>query len=117
MSRALLALHIALAVNTGLLFLFRAWRIFTGKALSRLWRRYIPDINDVLLLASGALLVFVRGHSFAEPWLSVKLGCVVGYILLGILALRRRNGFAFALALVLYAYILLLALTKQIWIG
>ena len=115
MSRGLLALHVLLAAGTGALFLFRARRIFAGRALPRLWRRIVPDINDTLLFASGAALVVMRGHALSEPWLATKLACVVGYVLAGLWALRRKSRPAFALALALYGYILLLALTKRLW--
>ena len=81
----------------------------------------VPHINDTLLLASGvALIVINRFYPFSvqESWLTAKLFGVIIYILLGHIALGRRQRslslrwVAFILALVCFFLIAQAAITK-----
>ena len=54
--------------------------------------RFVPHINDTLLLFSGMMLMQI-GHwqpFGASKWLGVKLGLVLVYIILGVICLRSR---------------------------
>lgn len=56
--------------------------------------KVIPHINDSFLLTSGFALINLTGFvpfTPAAPWLSVKLMCVVAYILCGAFALKAKT--------------------------
>ncbi|MGF1759250.1 SirB2 family protein [Photobacterium sagamiensis] len=84
--------------------------------------KVLPHINDSMLLMSGmALIGITRFIPFtpAAPWLTVKLGCVIGYIFTGSFALKpstsqwQRSVF-FIGALGWVIFILKLAISKQV---
>ena len=101
------------------LFALRGGMLLAGKPPAHpLWRR-LPPVVDSLLLACGIGLVMLLGlDPLRTPWLGVKLLCVAGYILLGILAFRLRLQPAarlvlFLAALALYGFIVSIALTHD----
>jgi len=77
-----------------------------------------PHVIDTLLLASGITLAVMIGASPTEnPWLTVKLGAVVVYIVLGSLAVKRlrsrvARGAALFSALLVIVYIVAVAFSK-----
>jgi len=106
-------LHATLAFVSFTGFLLRAWwTLWREKPLARLWRRTLPDLLDTLLLTTGLLLFFTRGHSLAEGWLALKLVAVVGYIALGFAALRLRSQAAFFAACLCFAIVVALAIIR-----
>jgi len=53
------------------------------------WVKVLPHVVDSLLLLSGiSLIIITRQYPGETLWISVKLGLVVAYILLGIIAFR-----------------------------
>lgn len=111
-------LHIGTVAITVTLFLSRGlWALIRGTPPTGRWARILPHANDTLLLASGIGLAYLSGY-WPQPWLVAKLGGIVLYIGLGLLALRpgstrmQRAG-AFAGALAVLAYIIAVALSKQ----
>lgn len=77
-----------------------------------------PHIVDTLLLASGISLIVIVGYPlFPLNWLSAKLILVIGYIILGVLALKAPSKAArwtsAILALVCILGIVHLALSKS----
>ncbi len=52
--------------------------------------RITPHIVDtVLLISSVALVVMSRQYPTTTPWVTIKIGLLLDYIILGTLALRR----------------------------
>ena len=75
----------------------------------------VPHVIDTVLLASAvALAVMSRQYPIEQPWLSAKVLALVGYILLGTVALRRgrtrrQRIVAWLLALAVFGYIVAVA--------
>ncbi|RME83266.1 MAG: regulator SirB [Zetaproteobacteria bacterium] len=111
---AVKALHMTLAATSFGGFLGRWWWIVHKKrGLARLWRRLVPDLVDTMLLLTGLSLRWLEYQAW-PLWLKLKLGCVLGYIALGILALRGRRRWAGAASVLCFAAVVWLALTKPI---
>lgn len=79
----------------------------------------IPHVVDTVLLASAVLLAWQAAiNPLSAPWLMAKLGGLVLYVLLGMVALRSstplplRTG-AWLLALASFGYIVSVAITKH----
>ncbi len=86
------------------------------------WRqtplRFIPHINDTILLVAAISLLFVAGYASAMPgWLIAKIVLLVGYIVAGVFALKVTLGkpvriSAAVLALIMVSAIFHLAMAK-----
>jgi len=115
---AIKGLHLGFVAITVTLFLLRGmWALVQGTPPARRWARILPHANDTLLLASGVGLAYLSGY-WSHPWLVAKLGGIVLYIGLGLLALRpgstrAQRAAAFAAALTVLGYIIAVALAKQ----
>ena len=64
----------------------------------------------------------MRFNPLEQPWLAMKILCLLVYIALGMIAFRfgksrRQRMLAWLAAIVVYAYIVGLALTKQVSLG
>jgi uncharacterized membrane protein SirB2 len=112
--------HMGCAGLSGALFLLRGiWMLRASPLLQARWVRIAPHVIDTLLLASAiGLAVWSRQYPGRQPWLSAKLLALLGYIVLGSLALKRgrtkeQRQAAFAAALALFAYIVMVAVTKR----
>ena len=86
--------HITAVCLSGALFALRGLGVLAGQAwLRHAVVRYASyTIDTVLLTAALMLLTILPGAMFANHWLSVKLGFVVAYIVLGIAMMRSRRG-------------------------
>lgn len=117
---ALKHLHVTFVALSGLLFLVRGiWMLRDSARLQQRWVRIAPHLVDTLLLASAIGLALVS-HQYPGqmPWLTAKMVALVGYIVLGTVALKRGRtkgvrSAAFAGALACFAYIVAVALTKN----
>jgi len=82
-------IHIACAGISLLMFVWRGWASIEGKAISKRWKRRIPDTVDVVLLGTGVLLMLISAqYPWQADWLAIKLLGIVVYIALGMVALR-----------------------------
>jgi uncharacterized membrane protein SirB2 len=115
--------HMSCAALSGSLFLLRGvWMLRASNLLQAKWVRIAPHIVDTLLLASAiGLAIWSQQYPGQQPWLTAKVGALLGYIVLGSIALKRgrtrgQRLAAFAGALALFAYIVLLAITKRTFI-
>ncbi|GAA5442480.1 hypothetical protein Misp06_00654 [Microbulbifer sp. NBRC 101763] len=111
--------HVFAAVLSITLFLLR-----TSLDLSRntAWRqtplRWIPHVNDTVLLSAAIALVVIGSWNPAiYHWLAVKIALVFGYIIAGFFALKqsstqRTRIIAIVLAVVQAALIFYLAINK-----
>ena len=112
--------HVSTAAISIVGFVGRFALAWSGSALLRRRAlRVLPHINDSLLLgAAVAMLSMARINPLSLSWLSAKIGALLAYILLGMIALRpgRSRGTrlaAFAGALLAFAYIVSAALTRS----
>ncbi|WP_278802794.1 SirB2 family protein [Marinobacter nauticus] len=112
-------LHMTTAYLTITLFALRLLLDAVGRPG---WRRtplrFIPHINDTVLLVAAIALVFVAGYASAMPgWLITKIVLLFGYIIAGVFALKTTVGkpariVAAVLALVQVTAIFHLAMAK-----
>jgi uncharacterized membrane protein SirB2 len=114
--------HMSCAGLSGSLFLLRGvWMLRASSMLQVKWVRIAPHVVDTLLLASAiGLAVWSQQYPGQQPWLTAKLCALLGYIVLGSIALKRgrtkgQRIAAFAGALLLFAYIVTLAVTKKVF--
>ncbi|WHI46729.1 SirB2 family protein [Microbulbifer sp. VAAF005] len=82
--------HMTAAVLSILLFTIRVGLEFSHNTG---WRngplRWVPHLNDTLLLAAAAgLVVLGSWNPGTSPWLAAKVALVFGYIIAGVFALR-----------------------------
>ncbi len=108
-------LHITCAALSATLFLLRVgYRWHTGRPPATWWGRRLPDMNDSLLLLTGATMMVRLGWwPWVVPWLGAKLLALVVYIALGAIALRRGSLLAAAAAMATFGYIVAVAITQQ----
>ncbi|MBU6421000.1 MAG: SirB2 family protein [Gammaproteobacteria bacterium] len=112
--------HIIFAAGSIGLFVLRgAFTVLAARPLKqRIWK-ILPHIVDTLLLAMGVwLAVMLRLNPFHVTWLGVKILCVIGYIVLGVLAFRLQRPrwlrfSVFAAAILLFAFIVSIALFQD----
>ena len=104
--------HMGAAMTSGTLFALRALALLAGMRWPRAAAvRYTSyTIDTVLLTGAMMLLTILPAGMFANGWLAAKLVLLVGYVGLGILAMRptrpprQRTGFYLA-ALTVYGCI------------
>jgi uncharacterized membrane protein SirB2 len=88
-------------------------------SLEARWVRVAPHLVDTALMATGiGLAIQSKASPVEQPWLAAKLLALVGYIVLGSVALRRGRTarvrrIAFAAALAVAAYIVAAALSRS----
>ncbi len=114
------AIHVASAGASLALFVLRgAWMIGAPHRLKRRWVRVVPHVIDTVLLVSAiGLALMIGNYPGTHGWLTAKVVGLVGYIVLGSIALKRGRTHhvrvaAFAAALALFAYIVSVAITKS----
>ncbi|WP_334163051.1 SirB2 family protein [Phenylobacterium sp.] len=103
---AIRQVHIFTALASGALFLIRGAGLHLLRAPWPLAApiRYLSwTIDTVLLTAALMLMTIVRQYPGADAWLTVKVGLVVVYVVLGYLAFERARPRRAALALWLLA--------------
>lgn len=117
---AILHLHVACVILSGTLFGARGLMRLKGLALAhhRALRIASYLIDTVLLGAAILLTLIIHQYPLVNGWLSMKLGLLALYIVLGSLALKRARApraraLAFVGALLCYGFIISIALTKR----
>jgi len=107
---------------SGGLFALRGAGVLTGAR----WPMFAPlrylsyTIDTVLLTAALMLATILHQYPFVHAWLTVKVLLLVGYIVLGTLALkrartRRARAWCFAAAVLLYLFIASVARAHSPW--
>lgn len=83
-------LHLTCVALTFISFSLRGYWMLTENALLRHpLARTVPHAIDAILLTTGiSLVVMFYNGVFTQPWLLLKLGGLLLYIILGALALR-----------------------------
>lgn len=112
--------HMTFAALSGSLFLLRGlWMLADSPVLQRRPVRTLPHLIDTALLRSAlALAGWSAQYPFVQSWLTVKVGALVPYIVLGATALRRgatkaMRAAAYVAALAAFSYIVAVAVTKN----
>lgn len=115
-------LHVACVVLSITGFCLRGLLLAQRSALAgRRLFRVLPHINDSLLLAAAITLTLqIDQYPLVDAWLTAKIFGLIGYIVLGSLALKagRPAGLrvlAGVLAVLVFGWIASVALTKNPW--
>jgi uncharacterized membrane protein SirB2 len=113
---ALKTAHVTLVLSSGLLFALRGGAHLRGRTWPRsALARRSSVVIDTLLLACGATLWLLLGlNPLRDAWFGVKLLGMLGYIVLGSLALKRARTargrlLAYAAALLMFGFVLSVA--------
>jgi uncharacterized membrane protein SirB2 len=87
------SVHVAMVIASGLLFALRGAAVLAGArwAMAAPLRYLSYTIDTTLLTAALMLLTALKLNPFTVPWLAVKLGLLVVYVVLGSLALKRAR--------------------------
>jgi len=123
-------LHVT-CVSLSLIGFCLRFGLFLAPAGRRWWEgqprilRALPHLNDTLLLMAALVLSAMLGqYPFLDGWLTAKVFGLIGYILLGAVALNagqttRLRLLAGTAALLCYGWIVSVALTKQpsVWLA
>lgn len=115
-------LHMTVAYLTILLLAVRLLLDAVGRPG---WRqtplRWIPHVNDTILLVSAIALLFVTGWISGMPgWVVAKIVLLIGYIAAGVFAIKPAFSkpvriVAAIVALVLYTGIFHMAIAKPVF--
>lgn len=113
--------HIACIIASGSLFLLRGSLALVGQQRIAMLAplRFLSYGIDTILLSAALMLLTILPHAiYANGWLTVKLGLVVVYIVLGSVALKlgrtaRARTIAFVAALAVYLGIIAIARTHD----
>jgi uncharacterized membrane protein SirB2 len=112
--------HQCSAFVTISLFIYRGiWILRNPNKVRPLWMRVVPHGIDTLLLISALSLVYITGQYPGEqPWLNAKIGALVVYILLGLIAFRFASSqkmrlIAWLLGVLIIFYIVAVAITRS----
>lgn len=107
------AVHVATVLASGGLFAVRGALVLAGSrwgmATPMRWLSYA--IDTVLFTAAMMLLVVLHMNLASHPWLGLKIGLLVAYVVLGSFALKRGRtprvrAACYLAALLLYAWMI-----------
>lgn len=117
---ALKHLHVTAVVLSFALFVLRGlWMLTDSPQSRRRWTRIVPHVVDTVLLVSAiGLTLTLHQYPFAQAWLTAKVLALIGYIVLGSIALKRGStqavrATAWIAALLVFGYIVSVALTRD----
>lgn len=123
-------LHVACVGLSGLGFFLRGvLMLVDSPRLQHRALRIVPHVNDSLLLAAAIALAAMSGqYPFVADWVTAKVFGLIGYIILGSLALKTGRSkpvrfTCWVLALLTFVYIVSVARTRTplgflaAWIG
>ena len=95
------------------------WMIQGSPILKLRWVKVLPHVIDTILLTSAITLVaMIQQYPGFNIWISAKIGALLLYILLGMVAFRfgktqKIKTISWILAQIVFFYIVLVALTKN----
>ena len=117
---ALKIIHVISVIFSYLLFMLRGiWMMQNSSILQQRWVKILPHVIDTVLLASAVTLVtMIQQYPGMSTWLSTKIGGLLLYIILGMMALRFGKSrkikiISWITAQIVFFYIVLVALTKN----
>jgi len=113
-------LHVACVILSGTGFFFRGLLMLNDSPLAeQRWLKILPHFNDTVLLAAAlTLAVMVGQYPFVAAWVTAKVFGLLGYVILGSLALKTGRSkkvrvICWLLALLVFCYIVSVALTHD----
>ena len=113
-------IHIISIILSYILFSLRGiWMIQSSPLLQLRWVKILPHVIDTILLVSAiALVAMIQQYQGFNIWISAKIGALLLYILLGMVAFRfgktqKIKTISWILAQIVFFYIVLVALTKN----
>lgn len=114
-------IHVLCVILSGAGFLLRGVWMLRGSAtlLSHRLTRILPHAVDTLLLVSALVLATLSAqYPFVVGWVTAKVLGLIGYIILGMIALKRGRSpavrsAAFAAAIAVYLWIVSVALMRS----
>lgn len=114
--------HIAAVIISGSLFGLRGLLMLAGSGLSRhVLLRYLSYAIDTTLLTAALMLTtIIQQYPGAQSWLTVKVLCLVAYIVLGTFALKRGRSYGvrlacFVAAITVFLFIVSVARAHSPW--
>ena len=117
---AIKIIHIISIILSYILFSLRGIWMIQGSPLLKLrWVKILPHVIDTILLVSAiALVAMIQQYQGFNIWISAKIGALLLYILLGMVAFRfgktqKIKTISWILAQIIFFYIVLVALTKN----
>ncbi|MEE8151088.1 MAG: SirB2 family protein [Nitrosomonadaceae bacterium] len=117
---ALKIIHVTSVIFSYILFTLRGvWMMQDSPILQRRWVKILPHVIDTVLLVSAVTLAtMIQQYPGINTWLSAKIGGLLLYITLGLIALRfgktrRTKTISWITAQIVFFYIVLVALTKN----
>ncbi len=117
---AIKIIHIISIILSYILFTLRGIWMIQGSPLLKLrWVKILPHVIDTILLVSAiALVAMIQQYQGFNIWISAKIGALLLYILLGMVAFRfgktqKIKAISWILAQIVFFYIVLVALTKN----
>lgn len=120
MYQALKHLHMTCVILSLAGFLLRGWWMYRGSPLlSTRLVRTVPHVVDTVLLATAiTLAVMIEQYPLQASWVTAKVAGLLGYIVLGTIALKRGRTMrirlsAFAAAVVVFSWIVSVAFSKN----
>lgn len=113
-------LHVAcVAISLSGFFLRGLLMMRDSPLLARPWLKFVPHVNDTILLAAAIALTVLTGqYPFIDAWVTAKIFGLIAYIILGSVALKagRTKGVrvaAWLAALGTFGYVVSVALTRH----
>lgn len=107
------------ALSYSLFFLRGGWMLRDSPMLRQGWVRYAPHTVDTVLLGSAITLAWQLGISPLEhTWLAAKIVALLGYIVIGSVALKRGKTkrirlLAWLIAQMIFIYMVSVAVTHD----
>lgn len=125
MSYALLKMiHVSSVILSYSLFFLRGiWLMRDSGSLRQRWVKVLPHVIDTVLLTSAVLLaITIQQNPLQNAWLTAKVGGLLLYIGLGMVAMRfgktrQVKIAAWIAAQCVFVYIVLVAITKSPVLG
>ena len=113
-------IHVATVFFSILLFVSRGFWVYilNRQQLAR-WLKIVPHVNDTVLLVTGiTLAIQVQQYPLVHSWLTVKIICLLIYILLGMVAMKwqvstKAGLFSWIAAILVFLYMISVALNKN----
>lgn len=112
-------IHVLCVILSGTGFLLRGLWMWRGNALlGHRLARSLPHVIDAVLLTSALALAYLSAqYPFSVGWVTAKVVGLIGYIILGSIALKRGRSLAvrraaFVAAVTVYLWIVSVALLR-----
>ena len=116
------SIHISCVVLSFSGFFLRGiWMLSGSSMLHKKWVKTVPHVVDATLLLSALLMLYILQWSVLDyQWLQVKIGALLVYIWLGMLALKpgrpkRVRFVAWLSGLIVFLFIVSVAINKSVF--